>query len=67
MTIEDEEVSNPLNPKDWYRATLGDSRWDEALWNPAGAYLAPSSGVSPGGLLEGGMFIFEKDKKEKKK
>ena len=67
MTIEDEEVSNPLNPKDWYKATLGDSRWDEALWNPAGAYLAPSSGVSPGGLLEGGMFIFEKDKKEKKK
>ena len=39
MTIEDEEVSNPLNPKDWYKATLGDSRWDEALWNPAGAYF----------------------------
>lgn len=61
ITIEDEEVSNPLNPRDWFR-----KGWDEALWNPAGAYLAPTSGKTPGGLLEGGMFIFEKGKKPRK-
>jgi hypothetical protein len=66
MTIEDEDVSNPINIKDWYRATLGDSRWDEALWNPDGAYLAPTCGKTPGGLLEAGMFVFEKDEKAKK-
>ncbi|CAA7386998.1 hypothetical protein [Chryseobacterium fistulae] len=62
MTIEDDEVSSPFNPKDWYRATLGDSRWDESLWNPDGAFLLPTSGKSPSGLLENGMFIFEKGK-----
>ncbi|MDH6252783.1 hypothetical protein M2347_002510 [Chryseobacterium sp. H1D6B] len=61
ITIEDEEVSNPLNPKDWFR-----KGWDEALWNYKGAYLLPTSGNSPGGLLEGGMFIFEKGKKPEK-
>ena len=61
MTIEDEEVSNPLNPKDWFR-----KGWDEALWNSAGAYLAPTCGKTPGGLLEAGMFVFEKGKKAKK-
>lgn len=66
MTIEDEKVSNPFNPADWYRATLGDSRWDEALWNPNGAYLTPTSGKSPGGILESGIFIFEKNKKPRK-
>lgn len=63
MTIEDEEVSRAYNPRDWYRATLGDSRWDEALWHPNGGFLAPTSGNSPGGLLQSGMFIFEKGKK----
>ncbi len=62
MTIEDEEVSSPINPKDWYRATLGDSKWDESLWNPNGAFLSPTSGDSPAGLLESGMYIFEKGK-----
>jgi len=62
MTIEDENVSNPLNPKDWFR-----KGWDEALWNPDGAFLPPKSGDSPAGLLQDGMFIFEKDKKEIKK
>jgi len=61
LTIEDEEVSNPINPKDWFR-----TGWDEALWNPAGAYLAPTTGNTPGGILEGGMFVFEKGKKAKK-
>ena len=67
MTIEDEEVSNPISPKDWYRSTFGDSRWDESLWNPEGAFLPPTSGESPGGPLESGMFIFEKGKKPIKK
>ncbi|WP_312079028.1 hypothetical protein [Chryseobacterium sp.] len=62
MTIEDESVSSPFNPKDWYRSTFGSSRWDESLWNPEGAFLLPTSGSSPGGLLQGGMFIFEKSK-----
>jgi hypothetical protein len=62
MTIEDENVSNPLNPKDWFR-----KGWDEALWNPDGAFLLPKSGESPSGLLQSGMFVFEKDKKETKK
>ena len=61
ITIEDEEVSNPLNPRDWFR-----KGWDEALWNSSGAYSVPISGKSPGGLLEGGMFIFEKSKKPRK-
>lgn len=57
ITIEDENVSNPFNPKDWFR-----KGWDEALWNPDGAFLPPKSGDSPAGLLQGGLFIFEKDK-----
>jgi len=67
MTIEDEGVSSPFNPADWYRATLGDSRWDESLWNPRGAFLMPTSGATPGGLLEAGMFVFEKGKEPVKK
>lgn len=67
MTIEDEGVSNPFNPKDWYRATLGDSRWDESLWNSRGAFLLPTSGASPGGVLATGMFVFEKGKEPVKK
>lgn len=66
MTIEDEGVSSPFNPVDWYRATFGDSRWDEALWNPRGAFLPPTSGASPGGLLEAGMYIFENGKEPRK-
>ncbi|WP_415325670.1 hypothetical protein [Chryseobacterium sp. MMS23-Vi53] len=66
MTIEDEDVSSPFNPKDWYRATLGGSNWDESLWNSNGAFLEPRSGDSPSGILEGGMFIFEKGKKPRK-
>lgn len=66
MTIEDEGVSSPFNPVDWYRATFGDSRWDEALWNSPGAFLPPTSGASPGGSLEAGMFIFESGKEPKK-
>lgn len=61
ITIEDEEVSNPLDPRDWIK-----KGWDEALWNSSGAYLAPTSGYTPAGLLEGGMFVFKKDKKPKK-
>ncbi|MEA1850767.1 MULTISPECIES: hypothetical protein [unclassified Chryseobacterium] len=60
ITIEDENVSNPLNPKDWFR-----KGWDEALWNSDGAFLPPKSGDSPGGLLQGGIFIFEKNKEPK--
>lgn len=60
ITIEDENASNPLNPKDWFR-----KGWDEALWNPDGAFLPPKSGDSPGGLLQGGIFIFEKSKEPK--
>lgn len=65
ITIEDEEVSNPLNPRDWYR-WIQKKGWDQALWNTSGAYSAPRSGETPGGLLEGGMFIFEKGKKPRK-
>lgn len=61
ITIEDENVSNPFNPKDWFRRG-----WDEALWNSDGAYLPPKSGNSPGGLLEEGLFLFQKDKDPKK-
>lgn len=67
ITIEDESVSSPLNPIDWYRSTLGDSKWDEALWNSNGAFLPPSSGNSPGGVLPEGLFVFEKNKKPVKK
>lgn len=67
ITIEDEDVSSPLNPIDWYRSTLGDSKWDEALWNSNGAFLPPSSGNSPGGVLPQGLFVFEKNKKPVKK
>ncbi|TRX32193.1 hypothetical protein FNW52_17310 [Flavobacterium sp. ZT3R18] len=56
--IEDEEVSNPINPKDWFR-----TGWDEALWNTEGAYTLPRSGDCPGGILPKGMFKFEKGKK----
>ena len=31
-----------------------------------GVYSAPTSGKTPGGRLEGGMFIFEKGKKIRK-
>lgn len=61
ITIEDEEVSNPLNPKDWFR-----KGWDEALWNSNGAFTLPRSGDSPGGLLQSGIFLFEKDKEPSK-
>lgn len=66
MTVEDEGVSSPFNLADWYRATFGDSRWDEALWNPRGAFLPPTSGASPSGLLESGMFLFENGKEPRK-
>ena len=66
ITIEDEDISNPLNPMDWYRK-LNRKGWDQALWNTSGAYMAPTSGKTPGGLLEEGMFIFEKGKKARKK
>ncbi|OWP83505.1 hypothetical protein BWK59_10140 [Flavobacterium davisii] len=59
-TIEDEEVSAPYNPVDWFRDT-----WDEALWNLNGAYTAPKSGSSPGGNLPSGIFKFEKGKTPK--
>ena len=36
-------------------------QWDEALWNPAGAYAAPTSGTTPTGLPSG-MYVFEKGK-----
>ena len=62
ITIEDENVSNPINPKDWFR-----TGWDEALWNPDGAFLPPKSGDSPAGLLQAGLFVFEKDKEPVKK
>ncbi|MGA9638912.1 hypothetical protein [Flavobacterium sp.] len=58
ITIDDEEVSNPLNPKDWFR-----KGWDEALWNSKGAFELPRSGDSPGGILPNGMYKFEKMKK----
>lgn len=61
ITIEDEEVSSPVNPKDWFR-----KRWDEALWNPKGAFTLPRSGDSPSGLLQGGIFLFEKGKEPSK-
>ncbi|MEO8236663.1 MAG: hypothetical protein ABI576_01045 [Flavobacterium sp.] len=56
--IDDEEVSNPLKPIDWFR-----TGWDDALWNPDGAYALPRSGDSPGGILPNGMYKFEKGKK----
>ncbi|CVK15922.1 hypothetical protein Ga0061079_10440 [Apibacter mensalis] len=31
-----------------------------------GVYSAPTSGKTPGGRLEGGMFIFEKGKNQEK-
>lgn len=62
LTIEDENVSNPLYYKDWFR-----KGWDEALWNPFGAYLPPTSGKTPGGVLEEGMFVFEKNINPRKK
>jgi hypothetical protein len=58
ITIDDDEVSNPLNPKDWFR-----KGWDEALWNSKGAFDLPRSGDSPGGILPNGMYKFEKGKK----
>lgn len=61
ITIDDEEVSNPINPKDWFR-----KGWDEALWNPKGAFALPRSGDSPSGLLQGGIFLFEKGKEPSK-
>ncbi|MEO8234259.1 MAG: hypothetical protein ABI549_02490 [Flavobacterium sp.] len=61
ITIEDEEVSNPINPKDWFR-----KGWDDALWNPEGGYSKPASGKTPGGLLPSGMYVFEKGKKPSK-
>ena len=61
ITIEDEEVSNPINPKDWFR-----KGWDDALWNPEGAYLKPTSGNTPGGQLPSTMYKFEKGKKPSK-
>ncbi|WP_445456830.1 hypothetical protein [Flavobacterium sp. HNIBRBA15423] len=60
ITIEDEEVSSPVNPIDWYRAT--NVGWDEALWNPDGAYKKPTVGNSPGGLLPRDIYKFEKGK-----
>ena len=56
ITIEDEEVSNPLNPKDWLR-----TGWDDSLWNPDGAYAKPTVGNTPTGLPSE-MYKFEKDK-----
>lgn len=61
ITIEDEEVSSPTNPRDWFR-----EGWDEALWNSNGAYLPPTSGTTPSGILEGGLFVFQKDEIPKK-
>lgn len=60
ITIDDENVSNPLNLRDWIR-----KGWDEALWNINGAYLAPTVGNSPK-ELESGMFMFKKDQKPQK-
>jgi hypothetical protein len=64
ISIEDEEVSSPLNPKDWYRK-VRDDKWDEALWNPEGAYSKPTAGNSPGGKLPSEMYLFEKGNKPK--
>lgn len=50
-----------MNPKDWFRKGR-----DEALWNKNGAYLPPTSGDSPGGILPKGIFIFEKGKEPTK-
>ena len=61
ITIEDEEVSNPLNPKDWFR-----KGWDDALWNSEGGFSKPTSGNTPGGQLPSGMYTFEKGKKPSK-
>ncbi len=60
ITIEDEVISNPLNPVDWFRNT-----WDEALWNLQGAYLPPKVGATPGGELPSKMYVFQKDKEPK--
>jgi hypothetical protein len=57
VTLEDEEVSNPINPKDWFR-----KGWDDALWNPEGGYSKPTSGNTPGGHLPSEMYVFEKGK-----
>lgn len=57
ITIQDEEVSNPINPRDWAR-----KGWDEALWNPEGAYKKPTAGNSPGGFLPKDIYRFEKGK-----
>jgi hypothetical protein len=56
VTIEDEEVSNPINPKDWFR-----KGWDDSLWNPDGAYAKPTVGDTPTGLPSE-MYRFEKGK-----
>jgi len=41
-------------------------KWDEALWNPEGAYASPTFDNSPLGIPEE-MYIFEKDKKPRPK
>jgi len=38
--------------------------WDEMLWNSKGAYKVPISGSTPLGLPKG-MFLFEKNKKQR--
>ena len=55
IKIEDEDVSNPICPLDWFRKD-----WDLALWNKNGAYYPPKSGSSPPDLPEG-FFMFKKN------
>ena len=64
VTIEDEEVSSPLNVTDWYRK-LRDSKWDDSLWNSNGGYAKPTTGETPGDLLPSSIFKFEKGEKPK--
>ncbi len=57
-SLDDESVNGQwYDPRDW-------GKWDEALWNPDGAYKKPTHGNTPGGLPEG-LYKFQKGKTPK--